>query len=634
VTSFSTRSPLRSSIDSASRSRAQTARAATLTRHDTTRCNASRLRSCTVAGPASTLRWRAPEPQTRKCVPIFARAPEGALRPAWTTWATRALLLACVSSAVLACDLAPSAASAQPQQQAAAAAVEGDAGAAAEAEELVARDSPRASIVDFLGLVRSGDFAKAADYLELAPADRGHGPELARRLGAVLDRKAWVELESLSPLPTGNITDGLSPFTDELGQIEGPDGIPEPVRIVRRKRDNVRWLFSNATVTRIDGWYERLGDRWMLEHLPEPLLRVGPRELMWWQWLALPLFLIVSLLIGMALSKLTEKALCKVAARSRTGWDDAMVQRMKRPFTLWWSLAVAYLLLPWLALYEPAEKFVLTTMHTFFLVGLFWALARVIDVGAEAVFRSPWAATRATAGSLVSLGARVAKVAVVVIAAIALLSQLGYPVASILAGLGVGGLAVALAAQKTVENLFGAFSIGADQPFREGDLVRVDDFVGTVELIGLRSTKFRTADRTLISIPNGKLADMKLETLAVRDRLRFAATVGLARSTSAQQLRQVIEGFESLLKAHPRLWQTSSAVRFEKYGPSSLDLDVSAYFDTRDMAEFQLIRQELLLQFMNIIERAGTSLALPASSVQLMNGTRPVSGTSATNALS
>lgn len=554
---------------------------------------------------------------------IFARGPEGALRP------HALVLLLCVAASPLSLARAQT----SPQAQAAAA-TEADAGPAAEVEELVARDSPRASIVDFLGLVRSGDFERAAGYLELAPADREQGPELARKLGAVLNRRAWIETGSLSPLTTGNTTDGLSGFTDELGQIEGPEGIPEPVRIVRRKRDTVRWLFSNATVSRIEGWYERLDDRWMIEHLPEPLLRVGPRELMWWQWLALPLLVLVSALVGMALSKVTEKVLCRVAARSSTSWDDTMVQRMKRPFSLWWSLGVAYVLLPWLALYEPAEKFVLSTMHTFFLVGLFWALARVIDVGAEAVFRSPWATTRAAAGSLVSLGARVAKVAVVVIAAIALLSQLGYPVASILAGLGVGGLAVALAAQKTVENLFGAFSIGADQPFREGDLVRVDDFLGTVELIGLRSTKFRTADRTLISIPNGKLADMKLETLAVRDRLRFQATVGLARSTTAQQLKQVIDGFEALLKSQPKLWQNSNTVRFEKYGASSLDLDVAAYFDTRDFGEFQLIRQELLLQFMSIVERAGTSLALPASSVQLMNGPRAITGASASNILS
>jgi MscS family membrane protein len=526
-------------------------------------------------------------------------------------------------------------AQAQPPQVGGAAAVAtGEADAGVEPEEMVARDSPRASITDFHALARAGDYESAAGYLELASEDKALGPELARKLKAVLDREAWVDPDSLSPLPTGNLQDSLPGLTDELGQIEGPDGLPQPVRIVRRRRDGVRWVFSAATVSRIEGWYERLEDRWMLEHLPKPLLRVGPRELMWWQWLALPLLIVTSLLVGMGLSKVTEKLLCKLAAHSSTSWDDAMVARMKRPFTLWWMLAVAYLILPFLALYEPAEEFVLGTMHTLFLVGLFWALARIIDVGAEAVFRSPWATTRAAAGSLVSLGARVAKVAVVVIAAVALLSELGYPVASILAGLGVGGLAVALAAQKTVENLFGAFSIGADQPFREGDLVRVDDFVGNVELIGLRSTKFRTADRTLISIPNGKLADMKLETFAVRDRLRFAAIVGLSRSTTAQQLRQVMEGFESLLKSQPKLFQNSANVRFEKFGPSSLDLDVSAYFDTRDFGEFQLIRQELLLQFMQVIERAGTSLALPATSVQLMNGARPAPAANATSALS
>jgi MscS family membrane protein len=474
-------------------------------------------------------------------------------------------------------------------------------------------------MMNFVALCRAGDYESAAQYLEIGAVDKVLSAQLARRLKAVLDRKAWLDPSVLSPLPTGKVDDGLAPFMDEVGQIEGADGIPEPVRIVRRKRDQVRWLFSNATVNRIDGWYELLDDRWILEELPAPLLRTGPRELLYWQWLALPLLVIASWLLAIALGKLTTLLLSKIAARSKTAWDDAMVQRLKRPLTLWWMLAVAYLLLPSLALYEPAEKFVLSVMHTFFLVGLFWALTRIIDIGAEAVFRSPWAGTRAAAGSLVSLGARVAKVTVIAVGAVALLSQLGYPVASILAGLGVGGLAVALAAQKTVENLFGAFSIGADQPFREGDLVKVDDFTGTVEQIGLRSTKFRTADRTLISIPNGKLAEMKLETFAVRDRLRFGVTIGLSRSTSSEQLKLIIDRFEALLKGHPRLWQSSASVRFEKFGPSSLDLDVGAFFNTRDVGEFQLIRQDLLLQFMDIIERAGTSLAVPATSVQLLD---------------
>ncbi|MDB4990854.1 MAG: Potassium efflux system KefA protein / Small-conductance mechanosensitive channel, partial [Myxococcaceae bacterium] len=244
-----------------------------------------------------------------------------------------------------------------------------DTDAGVEAEEAVARDSPRASMMNYIALCNSGDYEGAADYLELAPADKELGPQLARRLKAVLDRKAWLDVGKLSSLATGKTDDGLSAYTDEVGQVIGVDGIPQPVRIVRRKRDVVRWLFSNATLARVDGWYEQLDDRWVLEKLPAPLLRTGPRSLMYWQWLALPLLLIVSWLVGLLISGVTASVLGKLAARSKNAWDDALVSRLKPPATLWWMLAVAYCLLPWLALYEPAEKFVLSFMHTLFLVG-------------------------------------------------------------------------------------------------------------------------------------------------------------------------------------------------------------------------------------------------------------------------
>ncbi|MDB4977114.1 MAG: hypothetical protein JWN48_5455 [Myxococcaceae bacterium] len=530
-------------------------------------------------------------------------------------FSSRALFTLVAAAGVLAC-LCTGAAAQSPLHPVNAATGQADSDAGVDVEEAIARDSPRASMMNFIALCHRGDYEGASQYLELAAADKDLGPDLAKRLKAVLDRKAWIDVDKLSPLPTGNTDDGLSGYTDEVGQIAGVDGIPQPVRIVRRKRDTVRWVFSNATVSRVDGWYEQLDDRWVLEKLPEPLLRTGPRELMYWQWLALPLLVLVSLLAGMVLSRVGTIVLSKLASRSKTTWDDAMVARLQRPATVWWMLAVAYCLLPFLALYEPAEKFVLSTMHTVFLFGLFWALVKIVDIGAEVVFRSPWAGTRAAATSLVSLGARVAKVAVIAIAGVALLSQLGYPIASILAGLGVGGLAVALAAQKTVENLFGAFSIGADQPFREGDFVKVDDFTATVEQIGLRSTKFRTGDRTIISIPNGKLADMKLETYAVRDRLRFALNVALVRSTTVDQIKQISEGIEAALNAHPKLWQKSASVRFGNFGIASLDLTVEAYFNTRDAGEYALIRQDMLMQFLSIIERAGTSLALPTTDTQ------------------
>jgi MscS family membrane protein len=509
-----------------------------------------------------------------------------------------------------------------------------DAGAqdgGAESAEGVARESPRASISNFLTHARAGQYGEAAAYLELARADEPKREELARKLLAVLDRRAWIDLETLSPLPSGNAEDGLPPFTEQLGEITGPDGAAVPIRIVRRRSDGVRWMFTAGTVAHVEAWYQQLDNLFVLEHLPEPLLATGPHHLMWWQWLALPLLIAISWGIAHVLAHISALVLARIARRSMATWDDLVVERIKRPLTLWWALGLIYLLLPWLALYVPAQKFVLGAMRTVFLFGVFWALSRAIDVAAHAIVTSPWARTREASRSLVSLGSRVTKVAVFAVGVIALLSQLGYPIASVLAGLGVGGLAVALAAQKTVENLFGAFSIGADQPFREGDFVRVDDMLGTVERIGLRSTKFRTAERTVVSIPNGKLADMRIETFAARDRLRLAMTVALIRSTSSKQLKQIVEGIEGALWTQPKLFPGSAAVRFEKFGPSSLDVDVVAYFDTRDVAEFQQIRQELLFDFLAAIERAGSALALPATQVVMMpkaeDATRPNSET-------
>jgi MscS family membrane protein len=189
----------------------------------------------------------------------------------------------------------------------------------------------------------------------------------------------------------------------------------------------------------------------------------------------------------------------------------------------------------------------------------------------------------------------------------------------LLAGLGIGGLAVALAAQKTVENLFGAISIGVDQPFREGDFVKIEDFVGTVEAIGLRSTRIRTLDRTLITLPNSKLAEMRLESFAVRDRIRLVCQLGLVYETRAPQLRQIVTDIERCLRTHPKIWPEAVVVRFVGFGASSLNIDVMAWFLTTDWNEFQTIRQNLFLEFMAIVENAGSAFAFPTQTVHVAN---------------
>jgi MscS family membrane protein len=171
-----------------------------------------------------------------------------------------------------------------------------------------------------------------------------------------------------------------------------------------------------------------------------------------------------------------------------------------------------------------------------------------------------------------------------------------------------------------ISGLAGAVSLGIDQPFREGDFVRVEDFVGTVEAIGPRSTRIRTLDRTSITVPNGRLSDMRLESFAARDRMRLACTVGLVYGTSGAQMRAVLAGLEAVLRRQEKIWRDSVVVRFKELAASSLDIEVMAWFTTPDWGELQPIRQETLLQFMDVVDGAGTSFAFPTRTVHVVQG--------------
>ena len=210
---------------------------------------------------------------------------------------------------------------------------------------------------------------------------------------------------------------------------------------------------------------------------------------------------------------------------------------------------------------------------------LFWALWRMIAGLAALTLTRPWARTNPATLSLLTVGSNILRGAVVALGVLAMVAAMGYPVGTLLAGLGIGGLALAFGAQKTVENVFGSMALAIDQPLRVGDFVKVEDFVGTVEDIGLRSTRFRTLDRTVVSIPNGKLADQRLESFQLRDRMRLATTVGLTYATTRQQMQAVLAGFERVLRSHPRIWTDAVIVKFKAFGSSSLDIEVMAWFE-------------------------------------------------------
>ena len=182
---------------------------------------------------------------------------------------------------------------------------------------------------------------------------------------------------------------------------------------------------------------------------------------------------------------------------------------------------------------------------------------------------------------------------------------------TVLAGVGVGSLAVALAAQKTIENLFGGVAVISDRPVLVGNTCRFGDRIGTVEDIGLRSTRIRTPDRTLVTVPNAQFSSMTLENLSRRDRIWFHPRLSLTRETSPAQIRRLLDLISHVLSSNPKVDSGSHSVRFVAVGTYSLDLDVSAYILTSDDDEFGRVQQDLLLRILEAVESAGTRLALP-----------------------
>lgn len=466
-----------------------------------------------------------------------------------------------------------------------------------------APDSPQAAVRAYLTLAREGRFEEAARYLDIPPSERDRAAELAERLKRVLDHRTLLDPKTLSAESSGDEEDGLYPGVDEVTKIPGPAG-PQPVRVTRVTQGaTTRWVFTRGTVRHIDAWYDQLEQKWLFENLPPMFLRAGPWEILLWQWVALALFFMGAWIVGMLLSLLTRAVLGKLVRNTRTSWDDRLLASAKGPLTLAWTSVSAVMALPWIGLPARAEASFTAFLRALLLLALFWGLSRSLTVGASWI--GTWALQYPVSRSLVPLGTRMTKALLVSLALVATLAQLGYPVASLIAGLGIGGLAVALAAQKTVENLFGAFSLGVDQPFRQGDYVRVEDVTGTIETIGLRSTKIRTLNRTVVSIPNGKLADMRIESYAPRDRIRLVCTIALTPTTPADQIRRILKEVERVLLEHPKIWKESVSVRLQKLGTTSLDVKVQAWFETTSLDEFTLLRQEVFLEFLTIIERVG-----------------------------
>jgi MscS family membrane protein len=486
---------------------------------------------------------------------------------------------------------------------------------------MLARSTPRESITGFLAAGSEGDFKLGAHYLDLegiAPEARTReGTRLARRLYLMLIRRAAVDPDTVSNEPLGSAPVEVHPREERVAifDVHGRE-VPIVLELQSDASGARKWLVSRDTVGRIDGLYRVHGYHSPVDLLPAPFFSLSFLGLQLWQWVALA----TALLFGYGLARLAAMLLLAgfgaAAHRTAAAWDNALVTALDGPLAIvLWGLALT-VTSEWVGLPPSTASLARVIWHLLTLLGIAWILFRAWDGFTDRIRLRSEDSNRVTLGYLPIIS-RTGKFVISVFILLLALDLLGVNVVGMLAGIGIGGIAVAFAAQKTLENWFGAATIAGDRPFTVGDYVTAGDVTGTVEAIGLRSTRIRGMDRTVTTIPNGMLAAGTIVNFSHRDRFLFNPTLGVRYETTTAQLTFILDEIRRALIVHPRVFQESHRARFTGFGASALLVEVVAWITAADYQEFSAVAEELNFAIASIVERAGTSCAFPSQTLYM-----------------
>jgi len=462
---------------------------------------------------------------------------------------------------------------------------------------------------------RKGDDEVASRYLNTrlrgkAAADRAH------QLFQVLDRSLPPRLNELSDDPQGSLSDPLRPDQQRVGTILSNDrNVDISVERVDRGKSGSLWLFSSKTVDAIPDLYEEINETSVDSVLPEfmsntRLLGVPLFELLA-VFVGMPSFYLLTVLVNRVLSRFI--GLCRRKLRRKPDLRDPEI--LPGPIRLLLLAAFIRWLLTKVSLPLLARQFWFSTASVLAIAGCGWLMIRLNGWVEHYIRRHLPAFNLTGATSMLRLGRRAIDGLILFAGVLIILHHFGVNPTTALAGLGIGGIAVALAAQKTLENVIGGVSLIFDRPVRVGDTLKVADTLGTVDDIGLRSTRIRTLDRTLVSVPNGQIANMSLEDLSSRDKFWFHPMLKLRYGTTSRQMYAVLDDMRSLLENCEHIEAGSVRVRFLGFGPSCLDIEVFAYVLVGNWNQFLEVQEALLLRIMECVESNGIQMALPPQTI-------------------
>ena len=476
------------------------------------------------------------------------------------------------------------------------------------------RSTPAGTVAGFIDAISAKDYARAALYLDLSKVPErkrpGTGPTLARDLQRALDLAGDIyPAQRISNAPGGDPTDAPTPDIEAVGRLGMADTSPQ--LLLRRVEGEATplWLFSAETLAAArqiaPGDVAVQAEAWLPGFFTERTLAGTPLA----HWLTL---------IGLALAAFAVLMLAGwllFVVLRRTGPRTARLQafiRASSPLALLVAMGLAAFLAPRLGVSIIARHAYgwLFGLVTPLIVG--WLAIKIVDAVSTRILLRFGQRSRATATAIVRFAARVVKVAIAALAVLALLDAFGFDVTGLIAALGIGGLAIALGAQKTVENLIASISIIFDRPFRVGDFCKVGDTVGTIEDVGMRSTRVRTLSRTMVTIPNSTLVASSIENFAPRDRFWFNPMLRISVQTKPETIRALLIALRATLDGDARLVDAKARIRLLAPTEDRLPIEIFGYVLAPDYDAFLATQEDLMLKLLDVVTAHGLTLAPPA----------------------
>ncbi|NMT63127.1 mechanosensitive ion channel family protein [Marinobacter orientalis] len=330
-----------------------------------------------------------------------------------------------------------------------------------------------------------------------------------------------------------------------------------------------------------------------------------------WQWIALALLLVISIPLSWVFTWIVAQIF--QLKKSDENHSLSAKVRFLWPLRLILIAGLGLLALRTLGLPQavdiPLRVFIGVTLS----IAGGWLAYHLVDKVSEMLDAHSHSNHRYRDEILRSLATSIAKLAVVIGAILFLAEILSIPYQGVIAGLGIGGLAVALAARSTLENLIGGITLYADKPVEVGDFCCFGDHLGVIEGIGLRSVKVRSLDQSVITVPNAEFVNLNIENLTRRDRMLLQTTIGFRYETSPDQLRWLLAEIRKLLLRHPMVTPEPARARFAGFGNHSVDIEIFAYVKTSDFNKFFGVREDIFLRLIDIVEESGTTFAFPST---------------------